>query len=320
MGVDKIRVFTLLCMCLVCLLGYYSVSASTIYVPRDYSHIQWAIDNATEGGTIMVESGVYREHIELNKQLNLISWDTDGRAVIDGENRGDTVTISAEGVLVQGFKINHSDPQEGAGLRVLSDSNTIADNLITDNAYGIYLNSSTSNKITENSIQYNSVRGVSLKNSSGNHIYLNNFINNHNVYSNSDNIWNTSKPQPYTYRGFQFANILGNHWSDYPGEDIDGNGIGNTPYKAGLFSEDIAPLMKRYENYAPPATTPTPTPTPTLTAEPTSPTPADTTATPTPTPTVTATTAPALEESPGFEIIGAFTGLLMAVYFVRRIY
>lgn len=325
----KIRLFALLCICLVCFSGYSSyssASASTIYVPRDYPHIQWAIDNATDGDTIMVKSGVYRESIEINKQLRLVKWDTDGEAVLDGRNEGDVVTILADEVVVQGFKINHSDQQEGAGIKVLSDSNTITKNIITDNAYGIYLNSSSHNKITRNSVQYNSVRGILLSNSSGSQLYLNNLINNHNVYSNSDNTWNTSEPQPYMYHGFQFANFLGNYWSDYQGEDTDGNGIGDTPYKAGLFSRDIVPLMKRYENYASPAPSPTPITTPEATPpHGTSPVPAETetptptaTPTPTPTPTATATPTPGLFETPGFEVLGGAIGLLAAVYLIRR--
>lgn len=195
-------------------------------------------------------------------------------------SKGDVVTISADEVVIQGFKINHSDQQGGTGIKVLSDSNTISDNVITHNAYGIYLNSSSHNKITKNSIQYNNVRGILLSNSSGSQIYLNNFINNYNIYSNSANTWNTSEPQAYMYHGFQFANFLGNYWSDYQGEDIDGNGIGDTSYKAGLFSRDIVPLMKSYENYVSPV--------------------------------------PGLLETPGFEVLGTFIGLLTAVYLIRK--
>ncbi|MFW6128147.1 MAG: NosD domain-containing protein [Halobacteriota archaeon] len=318
--VDKTKPFTLFCLLLAFLFCFSSVSASTIYVPRDYPQIQWAIDNATKGDVIMVKSGVYRENIDLNKRLQLISWDTDGRAALDGGNKGDVITISADGVVIQGFKINHSDQLEGAGIKVLSNSNTITDNIVTDNAYGIYLSSSSENKITKNSIQYNSVRGILLRDSSGNQIYLNNFMNNNNVYSNSVNTWNTSEPHPYIYRGLQFANLLGNYWSDYQGKDIDGNGIGNTPYKAGLLSEDIVPLMKRYEYYASPAPIPTPTPETTPPPE-VSPTPVETItptpATPTPSPTDTTPTPPFLE-TPGFEVLGALIGLWTAFYMVRR--
>jgi len=40
------------------LLGLCSVaSAKTIYVPDDYARIQWAVDNATAGDTIIVRDG-----------------------------------------------------------------------------------------------------------------------------------------------------------------------------------------------------------------------------------------------------------------------
>ena len=38
-------------------------STETIYVPEDYSKIQWAVDNATAGDTIIVRDGTYTENV-----------------------------------------------------------------------------------------------------------------------------------------------------------------------------------------------------------------------------------------------------------------
>ena len=62
--------FMFLCMlaCVVCV-----ASAKTIYVPDDYERIQWAVDNASAGDTIIVRDGIYYEHVNVNKQLTLLN-------------------------------------------------------------------------------------------------------------------------------------------------------------------------------------------------------------------------------------------------------
>jgi len=81
----------------------------------DYTHIQWAVDNASEGDTVYVEAGAYEENIEVNKTLSLIG---DGRdnTIIDGGNEGTVLSITADGVSLTGFKIINSEvDDEGAG-------------------------------------------------------------------------------------------------------------------------------------------------------------------------------------------------------------
>ena len=60
---------------------------NTLYVggsgPNNYTSIQDAIDNASDGDTIYVYSGIYYENVVINKRINLIGEDRNG-TIIDG--------------------------------------------------------------------------------------------------------------------------------------------------------------------------------------------------------------------------------------------
>ena len=55
---------------LVCMSG---VANATIYVPDNYAKIEWAVDNASAGDTIIVRDGTYTEHVYVNKSLTIQS-------------------------------------------------------------------------------------------------------------------------------------------------------------------------------------------------------------------------------------------------------
>jgi len=74
------------------LMAFASVSeARTIYVPDDYAKIQWAVDNATAGDTIIVRDGIYYENVNVNKQLTLRSENGSANCVVQAVNPYDHV-------------------------------------------------------------------------------------------------------------------------------------------------------------------------------------------------------------------------------------
>ena len=91
--------------------------------------------------------------------------------------------------------------------------------------------------------------GIELLNCSNSTVYLNDFVDNvQNVFVNeSANTYSSPEKLGYTYEGRDYTNYVGNYWSDYEGEDVNADGIGDTPYD--INSSDDYPLMERNENY-----------------------------------------------------------------------
>jgi parallel beta-helix repeat protein len=94
--------------------------------------------------------------------------------------------------------------------------------------------------------------GIELLNCSNSTVYLNDFVDNTQsvVVNESENTYNSTTEFGYEYEGTEFTNYLGNYWSDYEGEDADGNGIGDTPYEISGDNPDSYPLMGGFENYS----------------------------------------------------------------------
>jgi parallel beta-helix repeat protein len=195
----------------------------------DFTGIQDAINNAKDGDTIIVHSGVYHENVVVDKSVILKGID---HPVVDAKGSGSAITLTADGITLVGFTTTTSESSwQDAGIKVISNNNNITGNNVRNNEDGISLSESSNNKI-----------------------YLNNFINNtDNVsyYDASTNIWNSPLEITYTYGGNAYTHYVGNYWGNYKGTDADGDGIGDTSYSIDSDSDerDDYPLMKPFENY-----------------------------------------------------------------------
>ncbi len=219
-------------------------NGNTLYVggsgPGNYTRIQDAIDNSSDGDTVYVYNRTYYEYITVDKQLSIIGIPSISEDIpfIDG---GDeiTVLVTADNCIFNHFKIG-SD--WSFGILLQSDGNIIqncsvvkassdiklyhaSNNLITNNVFrgggqGILLESSSNNTIKNNiadshkyskcklwsESNYNLVRDNIFSNS----VYWEGIINrkncSYNIYKNNT-IWNNKEVGIYIESGYGISII-----------------------------------------------------------------------------------------------------------------
>ena len=137
----------------------------------DYTHIQWAIDNASVGDTVYVEAGTYYENVMIQRTITIIGESCENTE-INGGGVGDVIHISAKLVNVSGFNITNCgdnyDLDMGIDLNGSSYSK-IENNVIFSNYFsGISLSSSDNNTIANNTCLSNGIAVVIKWNSSDN--------------------------------------------------------------------------------------------------------------------------------------------------------
>ena len=151
---------------LILILGFANAAKLTVG-PKDadYSVIQQAVDNASAGDIVEVQSGVYRENVYFfNMPVTLLGVDTGkGLPVVDAGGSSSAITILSNDTTVSGFNLTNSGHCGcgNAGILVESYNNTIRNNVIFKNKYGIFVrpgktnNTFLSNDLIDNEISAN---------------------------------------------------------------------------------------------------------------------------------------------------------------------
>jgi len=153
-------------------------SPGTIWVPDNYSTIQWAVNNATPGDTIIIRDGTYPENVVVNKN----------HLTIQSENGTANCTVSASNIPVFNITANWTNitgltvrntTGEGIGICLSAASYcNISGNNVTNNYFGIYLDCSSNNTLTSNNASDNCV-GINLLHSHNNTLTSNTASNNY---------------------------------------------------------------------------------------------------------------------------------------------
>jgi parallel beta-helix repeat protein len=203
-------------------LSVTTLSGDWLYVggsgPGNYTSIQDAIDDASDGDTVFVFSGTYIGYVIINKSINLIGEDKNTTRITGFFAY--TISIVSDWVNMSGFTIQN-DARLGEGVRIDSsynnfidniidipndrirlseDFNTFSGNIIKDTY--LYL-SGNSNIISGNTI-INNDYGIYLIDSCDNIISNNSFFNS-GLFISDDTVWdnvvtnNTVNGKPLVY-------------------------------------------------------------------------------------------------------------------------
>ncbi len=215
-------------------------SVHNIAKDKYYVSIQGAVDDADEGDSIFVGNNrTYYERVIILTQdnLNLIGEDT----IIDTYGLGSPTVYIAQyslhvkfsGFIIDSLNLDRTFESTISGNNIhkifmtRSGNNIIKNNTIYESSIGISLTNSHGNTIVNNLIT-NNQKGINSKSSINNLIYNNIFNNTINAHDEGNNIWSITKTLGTNIIGGPY--IGGNFWSDSIGDDVDGDGIGDTPY------------------------------------------------------------------------------------------
>ncbi len=150
----------------------FNLYAESIEVCNTCKHtsIKETIAIAKDYDTLLIKKGTYKEYnIIIDKPLTIIG---ENYPVIDGELKGEIITITSDNVTVDGLfiiNVGVSYTEDFAAIRVKKSKNFVIQNMVLEKLFfGIYLEKARDGKVYNNKItgeavqEYNSGNGIQL--------------------------------------------------------------------------------------------------------------------------------------------------------------
>ena len=121
---------------------------------KSIKSIKKAISLAKRGDTIIVHKGIYKEgNIIIDKKIVFIGKDF---PILDGQKKYEVLSIKADSVVVQGFKVirsGYASLEDPCAIKVYNKNNVvIQNNVLDDNFFGIYIQNGRDCLIKNNKI------------------------------------------------------------------------------------------------------------------------------------------------------------------------
>ena len=146
-----------------------TAKGDTLYVggngPGNYSKIQDAINDSSDGDTIFVYHGTYYENIEVYNSIDLVGEDRDNTFIVGFKENKNTVRVFRNNTNISGFTIYNGNR---TAIQIASYDYTnvynysIFDNNISFNRNGIITFNSYNIMIYDNIIENNTYYGISM--------------------------------------------------------------------------------------------------------------------------------------------------------------
>ena len=157
---------------LLCIFSGSALMGKTIEVCASCEVVSIAegIALASDYDTVLIRKGTYKTYnLIIDKPITLLGR---GYPVIDGEDQGEIITITADGVTVDGLfiiNVGTSYTSDYAAIRVVKSKNFVIQNVVLEHLFfGIYLEKAQHGKVYNNKIigdaveEFNSGNGIQL--------------------------------------------------------------------------------------------------------------------------------------------------------------